>query len=69
MKQQYKKYTKTMEWTDAKTFTSILKQSFSNAELESTLKSSCKLAKKNKILDITIQIKSSEGKMLLAKNC
>ena len=69
MKQQYKKYTKTMEWTDANTFTSTLKQNFSNAELNSTLKSSCKLAKKNKLLGITIQIKSSKGKLLQEKNC
>ena len=69
MKSQYKQYTKKLEWTNSNTFTSTLNQNFSKAQLKSTIDKSCKLAKKYKLQDITIQIKSTSGKLLLDKNC
>ena len=69
MKSQYKQYTKKIEWTNDNTFTSTLNQNFSKAQLKSTVDKSCKLAKKYKLQDITIQIKSTSGKLLLDKTC
>jgi len=69
MKSQYKQYTKKIEWTNDNTFTSTLNQNFSKAQLKSTIDKSCKLAKKYKLQDITIQIKSTSGKLLLDKTC
>ena len=69
MKSQYKQYTKKLEWTNSNTFTSTLNQNFSKAQLKSTIGKSCKLAKKYKLQDITIQIKSTSGKLLLDKKC
>jgi len=69
MKSQYKQYTKKIEWTNDNTFSSTLNQNFSKAQLKSTIDKSCKLAKKYKLQDITIQIKSTSGKLLLDKTC